>query len=74
MERIFILHVCPYNLYVNELTFKNENGEIEKSGRILVRPSGTEPLIRVMIEGKDKDEIEREAAKLAELIEKICCD
>lgn len=52
----------------NELTFKNENGEIEKSGRILVRPSGTEPLIRVMIEGKDSEKIQIMAQKLADLI------
>lgn len=39
-------------------------------GRVLIRPSGTEPLVRVMIEGKDQKEIEQEAAKLAELITK----
>jgi phosphoglucosamine mutase len=37
-------------------------------GRVLIRPSGTEPLVRVMIEGKDQKQIEREAHKLAELI------
>ena len=40
------------------------NGE----GRVLIRPSGTEPLVRVMIEGKNQSEIEEEAQKLAELI------
>ncbi|MGI6706147.1 MAG: phosphoglucosamine mutase [Clostridia bacterium] len=39
------------------------------SGRVVIRPSGTEPLVRVMIEGKDKDEIERDAKALAQLIE-----
>lgn len=47
-------------------------GELEQKfngeGRVLIRPSGTEPLVRVMIEGKDQEEIEREAEKLAELI------
>lgn len=37
-------------------------------GRVLIRPSGTEPLVRVMIEGKNQEEIEKEARKLADLI------
>ena len=40
-------------------------------GRVLIRPSGTEPLVRVMIEGKDQKVIDDEARKLAELITKI---
>ena len=39
------------------------------AGRVLIRPSGTEPLVRVMIEGKDQRMIEEEAKKLAELIQ-----
>ena len=38
-------------------------------GRVLIRPSGTEPLVRVMIEGKDQKLIEKEARKLADLIQ-----
>lgn len=37
-------------------------------GRVLIRPSGTEPLVRVMIEGKDQEIIEKEAEQLADLI------
>ncbi len=40
-------------------------------GRVLIRPSGTEPKVRVMIEGKDKKVIDEEAQKLADLIEKV---
>lgn len=40
-------------------------------GRVLIRPSGTEPKIRVMIEGKDQKMIEEEARKLADLIQNI---
>lgn len=39
-------------------------------GRVLIRPSGTEPLVRVMIEGKNQEIINEEASKLAELITK----
>ncbi len=37
-------------------------------GRVLIRPSGTEPLVRVMIEGKEQSVIQKEAEELAELI------
>ncbi len=40
-------------------------------GRVLIRPSGTEPKVRVMIEGKDQKMIEDEAVKLANLIQNI---
>ena len=40
-------------------------------GRVLIRPSGTEPLVRVMIEGKDQALIEQEAKALADLIQNV---
>ena len=50
-------------------------GELEKKfageGRVLIRPSGTEPLVRVMIKGKDQKGIEEEAKKLADLIQRV---
>lgn len=39
------------------------------SGRVLIRPSGTEPLVRVMIEGQNEEEIKRYAEELAHLME-----
>ena len=47
------------------------NKKFAGEGRVLIRPSGTEPLVRVMIEGKDQKMIEAEARKLAELIQNI---
>ena len=46
--------------------------EFSGNGRVLIRPSGTEPLVRVMIEGKDIKIIEEKAKKLAKLIEEKC--
>lgn len=40
-------------------------------GRVLIRPSGTEPMVRVMIEGKDQMQIQKEAQALADLIQEI---
>jgi len=42
--------------------------KIAGEGRILVRPSGTEPVVRVMIEGRDSEQINQWANSLAEII------
>ena len=45
--------------------------EFAGEGRVLIRPSGTEPLVRVMIEGKDQSVLQEKAEALAKLIEKM---
>ena len=42
--------------------------ELAKSGRLLIRPSGTEPLIRVMAEGDDRVQVERIVDDLVSVI------
>lgn len=46
-------------------------GKYAGEGRVLIRPSGTEPLVRVMIEGKDHKMIEKDAKMLADLIQDV---
>lgn len=62
------------NMYMQDKEIVNEIKKIEEKfsgiGRVLIRPSGTEPLVRVMIEGENQEMLEIEARKLAEFIEK----
>ena len=48
---------------------ENLEKEFSGNGRVLIRPSGTEPLVRVMIEGEDQAYLEKRATELATLIE-----
>ena len=48
-----------------------ETSRLEGDGRILVRPSGTEPLIRIMIEGKDQEKINALVLECAETLKNL---
>lgn len=62
-------------------TYKNDAGiaaliqqvddGLGRDGRVLVRPSGTEPLIRVMVEGKDFDAINKAAVTICDAIKQL---
>jgi phosphoglucosamine mutase len=45
--------------------------ELAKNGRLLIRPSGTEPLIRVMAEGDDREQVERIVDELISVISAV---
>jgi phosphoglucosamine mutase len=70
-----------YNVEVREKRELSEFPEIKKrikeieemldnSGRILIRYSGTEPLLRIMIEGEDETRLHQFAQELVELVKK----
>ncbi len=60
------------NKYMEDAEIKtaieNIEAEFKGNGRVLIRPSGTEPLVRVMIEGTNQKVITAKARELADLI------
>lgn len=61
------------NIYTEDDEIISEIKKIEEklngTGRVLIRPSGTEPLVRVMLEGENQVELDEMAHGLAKLIE-----
>lgn len=62
-------------LLSTDKTIKTAIAEVEAAlsgqGRVLIRPSGTEPVVRVMLEGQNKAQLQADAQKLADLIESL---
>lgn len=84
-EAASIVEVLPQVLVNARVKTENKNSYMENAeiaaackaledefageGRVLIRPSGTEPLVRVMIEGKDREALKKKAEELTKLIE-----
>jgi phosphoglucosamine mutase len=49
---------------------ESESAALEGRGRVLVRPSGTEPLVRVMVEAPTREECESVSARLVEVVQR----
>ena len=66
------VHNDNKKIFMNDEEVKQKIADVEakigEDGRVLIRPSGTEPLVRVMIEGKDTEVINELAEDLAALI------
>ena len=50
---------------------QREEEALAGEGRVLVRPSGTEALMRVMVEAKTQDQAQSTAQRLADLIREL---
>lgn len=55
-----------------QTAIKQAETELANRGRILLRPSGTEPLVRVMVEGEDATQVHSIADRLAHVVTEIC--
>ena len=51
-----------------QATFERIRAELEGQGRVVLRPSGTEPLVRVTVEAGDEERVRRLASELAEVV------
>lgn len=61
---------CLGNSHVKAAVSDAEH-DLNGKGRVLLRPSGTEPLLRVMVEGEDRQQVERSAQRIAEVVRKL---
>lgn len=54
------------------IAVKDSESQLGDTGRVLLRPSGTEPLIRVMVEAASQDQAQKIADQLAQVVKETC--
>lgn len=71
MQNVHVAKKTPFE-QVPEIVaaLKEAEAKLAGTGRILLRYSGTEPLVRVMVEGKNEKQVNDVCSKLAEIVEK----
>jgi phosphoglucosamine mutase len=53
---------------MNSAAVSSAEQRLAGRGRVLLRPSGTEPVVRVMVEGEDEKQVVEEADRLASVV------
>lgn len=61
--------VNPVELPEIQQAIRTTQARLAQTGRVLLRPSGTEPLVRVMVEGQDPIQVQKECTQLAEVVQ-----
>ena len=70
-ELINVRLTAGIDITTDELVMKEVKAvekELGSTGRVLLRKSGTEPLVRVMVEGEDRDDVRTKAQRIADVI------
>jgi phosphoglucosamine mutase len=62
-ERKDLAHIVPF-----QQALRSHEASLNESGRILVRYSGTEPLVRIMVEAGDSEMVQKIAHHLADVL------